>query len=122
MFSVKIDFVVLGVFTNFSENFDSNFRGTLAIIEFQVFRFLFFNFLKSRNFYQNKIGEYSAVIFSNWICFLEIDRLLDHVIVDHISQITQISSPAEISSARGQIRKYQIFDLTLIVIVAKPKV
>lgn len=106
-------------FQKIFRKFDSYFRGTLAIIEFQVFRFLFFNFLKSQNFYQNKIGEYSAVIFSNWICFLEIDRLLDHVIVD---QISKISSPAEISSARDQIRKYQIFDLTLIVIVAKPKV
>ena len=58
------------------------FQGIHAIIEFQVFRFLFFFlFLTSRNSYENKIQEYSAVIkfFSNWIYFLEIDRVLGHV-------------------------------------------
>ena len=58
--------------------------------------------------------------FSNWIYFLEIDRVLDHVTrTNHVtrSRVSCWDHPGK--SDTWSKWKYQIFDLTLIVIVAK---
>ena len=80
--------------------------------------------MTSRKSYENKIQEYPAVIisqfFSNWIYFLEIDRVLDHVTrTNHVtrSRVSCWDHPGK--SDTWSKWKYQIFDLTLIVIVAK---
>lgn len=103
----------------------SNFQGIGAIMKFQVFQFLFFfNFWRLESLMKIKSKNIQLSLFlsffSNWIYFLEIDRVLDHVTrTNHVtrSRVSCWDHPGK--SDTWSKWKYQIFDLTLIVIVAK---
>ena len=86
LFSFKI-----AIFAFFSTFW--NFRESMLSLSSKCFDFYFFLFLTSRNSYENKIQEYSAVIkfFSNWIYFLEIDRVLGHVTwTNHVTPFSSL--------------------------------
>lgn len=101
------------------------FQGIHAIIEFQVFRFLFF-----LNFWRLEILikiESKNIQLSLFLSFFELDLFSRNWPSSWSRDMNQsrdavLESPAEIilvRVTRDQKRKYQIFDLTLIVIVAK---
>ena len=91
----------------------------------KCFDFLFFfNFWRLESLMKIKSKNIQLSLFlsffSNWIYFLEIDRVLDHVTrTDHVmrARVSCWDHPGK--SDTWSKWKYQIFDLTLIVIVAK---